>query len=78
MVLVWPNQVERAAMGEQGGPEGPVDCRDLLPVSAVVMGLKDVRHGPAVFGAVRPKLVVGGNVIPVGQNGQAGLTDVDA
>ena len=65
-------------MGEQGGPEGPVNGRDLLPVSAAVPGLKDVGHGPAVLRALRPKLVVRGDVISVGENGQAGRADVNA
>src|ERR1035441_2096206 len=72
VVLVRSEQVERAALGEQGGPEGPVNGRDPFPARATVSGLKDVGHSAAVFGAFSSKFVVGGNVITVGQNGRAG------
>ena len=65
-------------MGEQRGPEGPVDGRDLLPVCAAVPGLKDAGHRPAVLGALGPELVVRRHVSSVRQDGQAGRADVNA
>ena len=78
MVLVRSEQVQISTMGEEGGPKGPVNGRDPSPASAAVTGLEDMGHGAAVFRAFGAKLVVGGNVIAVCQNGQAGRADVNA
>ncbi len=78
VVLIRPEQVKRATMDEQRGPKGAVYGRDFSPGGAVVARLKDVGHGAAVFGALGSKLVVGCDVIAVGQNSQAGRADVDA
>ena len=47
-------------------------------LGAAVVGLKDVGHGAAVLGALGPELVVRGDVIAVGQDGEAGRADVNA
>ncbi len=78
MVLIRPEQVKRATMDEQRGPKGAAYGRDFSPGGAAVARLKDVGHGAAVLGAPGPKLVVGSDVMAVGQNGQAGRADVDA
>src|SRR6185369_4755977 len=68
--------VEGAVMDEECGPELAIDGGKLTPGLAAIAGAKDSREGFLMLRGGGAEKVVRGDVVAVGQDGDAGRADV--